>query len=110
MQKNDVNTIICAAKSLSPSICLAIWKVETPVGAPYIIVKVSNAIPLNPKKTLSGTIIAGTKISLTMTIIIVSFRYFLTSENENDAPNNINPKGVAIFEISLTVDSTEVGS
>ena len=110
IQKNDVNTISCAAKSLSPSICLAIWKVETPVGAPYIIVKVSKAIPLNPKKTLSGIIIAGTTINLVIVTIIVLFRYFLISEKEKEAPSNINPKGVAIFDISLTVDNTEDGS
>ena len=53
MQKNDVNTIIWAAKSLSPSICFAIWNVETPVGGPIALVEEGDLIKINIKeKTL----------------------------------------------------------
>ena len=48
IENADVNTTIWPAKSASPSICFAIWKLDTAVGAANIIIKDNNEIPLKP--------------------------------------------------------------
>ena len=110
MEKNEVNTMILAAKSSSPPMIWAIEKLETAAGEAKTAVKVANSMPRKPNQTARLSITPGTKINLVNTVMNNCFQCWRILLIWKEAPNTSKENPVATSANGVMVFITISGT